>query len=565
MSRRRAKAPVCETHADIVSEVPEIGRWIEMVEGGEVEACQDQHALCALVRGTFESEPLLVDVPRLRRYLGYQQFFDFDLSEEEVFLLALFLCTFREDGLPRWPELLCYVGRGWGKNGFGSFLTFCMASPANGIRYYDVDICATTEEQAKTSFMDLWNILEDDSEGFEGVFDWTKVEIRNLETRSRVKYWSGNAGSKDGMRSGCVFFDEVHAYTDNASMEVFKGGLGKKDAPRTLMLTTDGEVRDGPLDELKARSHEILHEGREDDGLLPFLCHLDDMDEIHDEKMWVKANPRLRSSTVLMDTYRRDYRAWVDRPQMHPMVPTKRFNMPVGRKDQEVTSWDNLVAASRDMGELDGLPCVLGIDYAKTTDMVGACLLFHRDGEWQVVHHAWWCVNSSDAGEVKAPLAEWEDMGLLTQVTDADISPSLVTDWAAYEAASHGFSIQMAAIDSYRMTLMKEALSDIGLDPSLKGRDQQVYLVRPSDEMRVQPIIDSAFANKRIAWGDSPLMRWCANNAKLVPAPNENWKFGKIAPHQRKTDVFMAMVAAFAVCDRIPEPVDMSYTPAILW
>ena len=71
--------------------------------------------------------------------------------------------------------------------------------------------------------------------------------------------------------------------------------------------------------------------------------------------------------------------------------------------------------------------------------------------------------------------------------------------------------------------------------------------------MRVHPVIDEAFANHRIAWGNSPLMRWCTNNAKLEPAPNENWKYGKIAAHSRKTDAFMAMVAAFAVVDRIPD------------
>lgn len=54
-------------------------------------------------------------------------------------------------------------------------------------------------------------------------------------------------------------------------------------------------------------------------------------------------------------------------------------------------------------------------------------------------------------------------------------------------------------------------------------------------------------------------MRWSVNNAKLVPAPNENWKFGKQAPHSRKTDVFMAMVAAFAVVDRLPRNEDLIF------
>ena len=90
-------------------------------------------------------------------------------------------------------------------------------------------------------------------------------------------------------------------------------------------------------------------------------------------------------------------------------------------------------------------------------------------------------------------------------------------------------------------------------DTSLKGAEQQVWQVRPSDQMRLYPVIDEAFANQRISFGDSPLMRWSVNNAKAEPAPNENYKFGKIAPHSRKTDVFMAFVAAMCVSDKIPE------------
>ena len=197
---------------------------------------------------------------------------------------------------------------------------------------------------------------------------------------------------------------------------------------------------------------------------------------------------------------------------------------------------------------------MLGIDYAHTTDLLGACLLFHRDGEWQALHHGWWCTRSADAGEVKAPLAEWEAMGLLTIVDDADISPELVCRWALETCDELGAEILMAALDDYRLALVKRYLLEVlGLDSSLRGADQQVYVVRPSDIMKVEPVIDSAFANGLVAWGESPLMRWCANNAKLVPAANNNYKYGKIAPHSRKTDVFMAFVAAMCVGERIPE------------
>jgi phage terminase large subunit-like protein len=77
--------------------------------------------------------------------------------------------------------------------------------------------------------------------------------------------------------------------------------------------------------------------------------------------------------------------------------------------------------------------------------------------------------------------------------------------------------------------------------------------------MRVQPVIDSAFATHSISWGENPLMRWATNNAKLVPAPHDNYTYGKIEPHGRKTDPFMALVAAFAAVDKldVPKPTEV--------
>ena len=355
------------------------------------------------------------------------------------------------------------------------------------------------------------------------------------------------------MQSGCVWFDEVHAYEDNASMEVFTGGLGKKMHPRRLMTTTDGEVRDGPLDEMLERSRAILRGEREDMGLLPFLCHLDSIEEADDESAWPKACPRLLRSPTLFEEYRTEVAEWKDNPQRHPMVPTKRFNLPQGRTDVQVTTWDNLMAASRefDIAALRGRPCVIGIDYARTTDMIGAVALFRTEDEWRVLHHAWWCARSRDAGEVKAPLREWEQAGELTIVDDVEIPPALVAAWVQQMAGT--YDVRMVAIDDYRITLLRDALKNAGFDAAMKGDDRNVWLTRPSDIMKAQPVIDSAFATHSIAWGDSPLMRWATNNAKLVPAPHDNWTYGKIEPHGRKTDQFMALVHAFCVSGCLPE------------
>lgn len=533
--------------------IPEVAEWLHLVEDGGIIACREQHQLCAFVRRVFKTEDLWLDRKRLDTYLGYQQYFPFNLNAEEKFMLTLMLCVYMQPGIPRFKTLFLYVGRGFGKNGFITFLTFCMLSKANGILEYDVHVVATTEDQAKTSFDELFNMLDRSRSTFENGFRWTKTEIKNKSTSSIFKFLTANANSKDGGRPGAIIMDEEHAYENNKTIGVLMGGLGKKKDARVFKITTDGDVREGPLDEDKERSEKILSGELPDRRMLPMLFRLDDPEEIHDEAMWPKANPAILERPDLMQEYRDDYADWLEHPQKHPEVPTKRFNCPQQRTDIMVTSWQNVLRCCRDWGDVDGLPCVVGIDYARTTDLLGACILFHRDGEWQAICHAWWCTHSADAGEVKAPLAEWADAGWVTIVDDVSIPPTLPCEWVRDFTYEHGNQICMVALDYYRIDLMKVALNDVlGVGTSLKGKKQQVWQVRPSDQMRVQPIVDDAFANGLIAWGDSPLMRWCTNNTKLEPAPNDNYKYGKIAPHSRKTDAFMAFVAAMVVGDRIP-------------
>lgn len=502
-------------------EVPEVAGWLELVEGGGIAACREQHELCAYVRRTLATERLWIDRDALTRYLGYQRFFSWRLGPDEVMLVTLWLCTYRADGMPRWPDLLTYVGRGYGKTGFGGFCALCLISPANGIEGYDVDVCATTSAQARLCFEGLRSLFERRPDYYRQGFAWNKEDITCRETGGRFKYWSGNSGSKDGMQSGAVFFDEIHAYPDERSMAVFTGGLGKKPFPRRLFMTTDGDIRDGVLDERKAQAEGILARGEPDCGLLPFMCRLDSRDEMLDESTWPKANPRLLDNPFLLERYRAD-----------------------------VADWDDLVAASADPGDLSGRACVCGIDLAKTTDMVGAALLF-RDGErWQAIVHGWWCTASADRDRVRAPLEEWAALGVLTVVDAQEIDPSLVADWLA--GAMLRYDVRAVCLDSYRAALLRRDLAAIGWD--VDDRDR-VKLAHPSDEMRAQPLVDAALRARRVSWGDNPLVRWAAGNACLVPAPHGNWCYGKQEPHGRKTDPFMALVHAFEVAEQIPEDV----------
>lgn len=502
----------------------------------------------AYVRRVFATEELIIDYGRIERYESFQKYFPFDLFPWEWFCLVLFLCVFKADGTPRWDEEFIYIGRGAGKNGFDAFVSFCAVTKTNGVREYNVDICANSEEQAKTSFDDVYNALVANEKKMAPLFDWNQEVITCKSTRSYIKYRTNSPKSKDGGRPGMVIFDEVHAYENWKNINVFTTGLGKKDHPRRLYTTTDGDVRDGVLDALKEKARKILSGEKYDNGFLPFICKLDRPEEVNDPRNWEKANPSVRYRESLRREIAKEYDDWVENPVIATAFMTKRMNCPVAAEESPVAKWEDILATNREVPELYGWPCICGIDFAKTNDFVAAVLLFRENGQYYAICHTWVCRQSADLGRIKAPLDEWEAAGLLEFVDDVEVSPWLVTDWLIDQMRL--YDVMRVSIDSYRFSLLKRELEGIGFDDKKR---KNIKLVRPSDIMLVQVKINSLFLNQSIAWGDNPLMRWYTNNAKLVPAAHGNFTYGKIEEKSRKTDGFMAFVAAMTQEGELPE------------
>lgn len=539
----------------------EILNYIEIVEQEKYRTCNEQKLLVAFIRRIFETEKLFYNEIQIEKYLSYQKYFPFSLFEWEVFLFVLHNCIFKSDGTPRFSDLFALMGRGGGKNGYLSFEDFCLITETNGVAYYDIDICANSEEQARTSFDEIYNILENPKwrKKFEKNFRWTKTEIQNKKTRSKIKYRTNNPKGKDGLRSGKVDFDEPHAYENWENINVFTTGLGKKPHPRRTYISTNGDVRDGPLDQLIEKSLKILKGEIEDNGFLPFICKLDFEDEVHDSDNWEKANPSLPYLPTLKEQMKIEYADYLLDPVINNAFMTKRMNIPQGRKDTEVTSWENILKTNRPLPDLSGKTCVCGIDFSKSTDFVSAFLLFKEKEKYYGIHHSWFCNSSNDKGRIKIPLSEMVERGLLTIVNDVEINPVLIADWIREQR--NKYNIEKIAIDSFRYSLLSRALKDVGYDANEKA----VKLVRPSDIMYVQPKINSVFVNHNLIVGDDPLFRWFTNNTKLEPAPNNNFKYGKIEPKSRKTDGFMAFVAAMTLEETLPDIQDfIFFAPIIL-
>lgn len=521
--------------------------YIKQVKSSQYRVCKKQIQLVNFIEKVFENEQVYVDSEQVEKYFALQKYFPYELFAWEKFCFILHNCTYSAPGVLRFPDLVCVVGRGAGKNGYLAFEDFALLTPVNGIRNYDIDICATSEEQASTTFNDIYEILENNSTKMQRHFKWNKTEITNIKTNSTIRYRTSNSKTKDGGRPGKVDFDEKHAYENYKLIDVFTTGLGKKAMPRRTTITTMGEVRDGPLDNELAAGLEVLNGDASDNGTLYFICRLDNEKEVYEQENWYKANPSLQYFPNLLREIQKEFEDWKRDKVNNSSFMTKRMNIPKGTEAHPVTSWENIKATNRPLPDLEGKPCVFGIDYTKTTDFLGIGLMFLINGEIVWKPFSWYCSQSADLGRIKFPYAQQPD---LQRVDGAEIPPEIVADWLR-EQKKH-YNIVGGALDSYRYTLLKEPLMQLGFECDRKGRNN-LKLVRPSDKMLVAPLIASDFANHRIIWGDSALMRWYTNNTSAVEDKNGNIIYGKIEPKSRKTDGFMAFVAAYTQLDSLKQ------------
>lgn len=532
--------------------------WHDIVSGKIASSKRLKKAM-RLIEKALDDEDVYIDVEKTDKSIELiEKYFDMTLLAWERFIIGLVHCFYKSNDTVVFREFLIVMGRGNGKNGFISGLVWYLTTHYHGINGYNVDIIANSEDQAKTSFEDVYNVLENFKTVMRKFFTWTLMLIKNNQTKSYIKYNTSNSRTKDGKRSACLVFDELHEYENDANIKVFSSGFGKRKHSRKFKITTKGYVIDGVLDDDLALADKVLSGEVEGIGLCPLIYEIDAEHEALDPDMWEKANPSIRYFPELKKEIDVNLIEMAVKSSVEADFYTKRMNWPRLDAEIKVASIDQLKATNQELPNFNGMTCVAGIDYALLNDMASVGLLFRIGDKRYWLQHSWICKQSADYKRIKPPLEEWQDRGDLTIVDDVQIHPRLIVDWLFL--ASKQYNITKLAIDLARFALLREHLSEIGFDSKV---NKNIYFVRPLGIASASPVIESLFATGNIAWGDVPLMRWAANNTKRVRMKTEgasgNFKYDKIEPKSRKTDPFMAFVHAMVIDDELSEANNGAY------
>lgn len=368
------------------------------IVGGKILACQltilaCQRHLDDLERAKDPYWPYRFDKNKAERFLRFAQKMPHTSGEwarrklriefeawQKFALGVPFGWVHKKTGLRRFSEIYIEVPRKNGKSAIaaavGNYM-FC----ADGEHGAEVYCGATTEKQA-------WKV-------FSPALQMVK-KLPALRQKFSIKPWAkkmtrpdgsvfapviGDPG--DGDSPSCAIIDEYHEHTTDALYTTMTTGMGAREQPMTLIITTAGYDITSPCYEKRTQVVEILRRtrnGEENETIFGLIYGLDDDDDWTTPEALIKANPNYGIS-VKADFLRAKQLLGMSTPGQTNKILTKHFNRWVSAKSAyyDLRKWMDAADKTLKLSDFEGEECWLGIDLASKVDLNAVVPVFRRE------------------------------------------------------------------------------------------------------------------------------------------------------------------------------------------
>lgn len=231
----------------------------------------------------------------------------------------------------------------------------------------------------------------------------TKRGIENFSTRSLLEVRPMNVDKLQGLRTKVNTVDEwLSGDVRQDVISALEQGASKLNDWVILAVSSEGTVRNGVGDSIKMELLSILKGDYYDPHTSIWYYRLDDVQEVADPNMWVKAQPNL-GKTVSYDTYQRDVARAENVPSARNDILAKRFGIPMEGYTYFFTYEETIPHHQREYWQM---PCALGADLSQGDDFCAFSFLFPLgDGTFGVKTRAYITTRTFDklpaAGRVK--------------------------------------------------------------------------------------------------------------------------------------------------------------------
>lgn len=322
-----------------------------------------------------------------------------------------------------------------------------------------------------------------------------------LRNGSRFAPVIGNPG--DGSSPSAAIVDEFHEHKTTDQVDTFQTGMGAREQPMLLYITTAGSDIGGPCYQKELDCIDILKGTVDDDTIFALIYGVDDDDEWDTEAALIKANPNFGISVdrdFLLGQLAQARRS----PAKQASFRTKHLNQWVGAKK----AWMNMLAyqacrrKDQQIADWRGERCVIGIDLATKTDIATMAVLFRRADKFALFCRHYLPEDTiTEGGNTR--YKEWHAAGWITS------TPGNVIDYEFIERdlddlkSTH--EIVDVPYDPFQATQFATRMTDAGFPMVEYGATVRNF----SEPMKE---LEALILQKRLTFDYDPVLMWMFGN-----------------------------------------------------
>lgn len=366
----------------------------------------------------------------------------------------------------------------------------------------------------------------------------TKQGIENFLTSSLLEIRPMSINKLQGLRAKIATIDEwLSGDTREDVVGAIEQGASKMDDYIIVATSSEGTVRNGSGDTIKMELMKILKGEYINPHVSIWYYRLDNIQEVNDPEMWMKANPNL-GKTVTYETYQLDVERAEKSPAARNDILAKRFGIPMEGYTYFFPYEETLPHPPRDYWEM---PCALGCDLSRGDDFCAFTFLFPlRDGKFGI-----------------------KTKNYITEHTLNNLAPAMRIKYDDFInegslIVMNGTVLDMMQVYEDLDSFILEKRYDVramGFDP-YNAKDFVERWVTENGQFGVEKVIQGAktesvplgelkkLSEERLLLFDEQLMVFTMGNCIVLEDTNGNRKLFK-QRHDQKIDAVAAMMDAF--------------------
>lgn len=366
----------------------------------------------------------------------------------------------------------------------------------------------------------------------------TKKGIENFLTGSLLEIRPMTIDKLQGLRCRISTIDEwLSGDIKEDVIGAVEQGASKFDDYLIVATSSEGTARNGPGDTIKMELMEILKGDYYNPHVSIWYYRLDDIKEVNDPYMWVKANPNL-GLTVTYETYQLDKERAENSPAARNDILAKRFGIPMEGYTYFFTYEETLPHRKQEFWQM---PCSLGMDLSMGDDFCAFTFLFPLGDEvFGVKARSYISSRTLDQlpTAMRIKYQEFMDEGTLIIMDGTVLDMMAVYDDLDAHIANTEYDVRSVGYDPYNAREFIERWvrenGEFGVEKVIQGSKTESV---PLGELK-------KLAQDRMLLFDESIMQFCMGNCITLEDTNGNRKLLK-QRFDQKIDNVAAMMDGY--------------------